>query len=778
MSADDQGVSLADDLALRSDDEIIELLTARPDLASPPPAGTGVLASRALSAASSALAGEDLDLLAVAVLEQVIALGLETTGTIPAPTAVASIVAALAGQADNQEVLDRIDLLRRRALLWGPDDALLTGAHAPAALPWRGHHLTGPLARQKPEDLRATLDGLDERERNLLETLSRGPALGRSRDAAPDADPNAPVARLLAAGLLARIDDQTVELPPMIGQLLRDEPALRTDDLAAPALHDESAKRRFSPSAVEAAAGGEALELIRHATSLIRALGATPAAVLRSGALGVREVRRLAKVTGLEQQRLAFIAELLAYLRLIDAGFPEPPPASDSGEHAFAPTTAADTWLHQAPDRQWWALLGAWLEMPRRAWQIGEPDRDGNALPALSGELHDAYAPIARHEMLSTLGEAGRAMPVTTDALAAAVHWQHPRQIRRYSRHVVEETLREARELGVVAHGSLTAVGRAAITGDHDEIESSVLTAMRAALPEPVDHFLAQADLTLTVPGPMTADLAEQVELVADLESGGAASVYRVSEASVRRALDAGRSSSELLTLFTAHSRTPVPQSLTYLIEDVARKHGQLRVGVASAFVRCEDPTTLAAVLRSDAADHLALRALAPTVAVSQADVREVIDRLRAAGFAPAGEDSTGTVVDLRERGSRVTVARQRRQPQPRRPVPSPDQLRTVVARLRSQDRAATARPADRATSATPVRASGGGESATALIQLALRVNRRLRVDYVDAHGSASRHVVTPRTLGAGQLVAIDSGTEDEQHFSLHRITSVELLEN
>ncbi|NED65992.1 hypothetical protein G3I15_34215, partial [Streptomyces sp. SID10244] len=104
------------------------------------------------------------------------------------------------------------DRLRRRALLWGPDDALLTGAHAPAALPWRGHHLTGPLARQKPEDLRATIDALDERERNLLETLSRGPALGRSRDAAPDADPDSPVARLLAAGLLARIDDQTVEL--------------------------------------------------------------------------------------------------------------------------------------------------------------------------------------------------------------------------------------------------------------------------------------------------------------------------------------------------------------------------------------------------------------------------------------------------------------------------------------------------------------------------------------------------------------------------------------
>lgn len=777
MSSESQGASLAADLASRADDELADLLSARPDLASPPPAGTRVLATRALSAASSALAGEDLDLLAVAVLEQAITLATEADGPIPAPTTRADIVGGLKGRAGVGELRARVDDLRARALLWGSDDALHSGTHAPAALPWRAHHLTGPIGDVAPDDLRRRVDELGERERGLLETLSRGPVLGRSRDAAPDADPDAPVARLIAAGLLARVDDQTVELSPMVAQLLRGEPPLRTDDLRPPPLHEPKAKPRFSASAAEGAAGGEALELIRHTTTLLRVLGTTPAAVLRSGALGVRELRRLAKITGLSAPRVAFIVELLGYLRLIDAGFPEPPPPSDTGELSFAPTPAADTWLHQPPERQWWTLLSAWLELPRRPWQIGEPDRDGNAYAALGAELHDAYAPVQRHAILALLSEGSTAVAVDADALVAALHWRHPRQIRRYSRHVVVETLREARELGVVAHDALTRVGRAVLGGESDETEPTTLTAMRSALPEPVDHFLAQADLTLTVPGPMTPELAERVELVADLESGGAASVYRVSEDSVRRALDAGRSSSELLTMFTAHSSTPVPQSLTYLIEDVARKHGQLRVGVASAFIRCEDPTTLASVLRSDAAEPLALRALAPTVAVSPADVRDVIDRLRAAGFAPAGEDSSGTLVDLRERGSRVAVARERRHPAPRRPQPSPEQLRTVITRMRSADRADTARAAS-PSSAGPVRASGGGESTSALIQLALRVNRRLRVDYVDAHGSASRHVVTPHALGAGQLVAVDSATDEEQRFSLHRITSVELLDS
>lgn len=775
MSSDDQHISLADDLARRSDDELVELLTARPDLAAPPPQGASVLGQRALAAASITLAGETLDLLGVAVLEQILALGISAQRTDPiVPVDANAVVEALSGRADADDIDERIDLLHRLALVWGPRDGLLTAAHTPSALPWKGRHLIGEFAERTPEELRSLLDECSERETGLLETLSRGPALGRSRDAAPDADPDAPVPRLIRAGLLARIDEQTVELPPTVGALLRSEPPLRTDDLREPTLeaeHTPTSGRRFGAVDIDAAAGGEALELIRHTTSILRTMGATPAAVLRSGSLGVRELRRIAKATGLTPQRCALVIELLGWTRLVDVGFPDPPPPGDVGEQMFAPTSQADAWLHTTPDRQWSTLLGAWLEMPRRAWQVGTPDREGNNLTALSDDLHDPYAVVQRHHILSMLATADTAVPVDVDTLCASIAWHHPRHIRRFPRHLVTETLEEARQLGVVAHASLTDVGRASLTED----DSDVVAAMDKALPEPVDHFLTQADLTITVPGPMTPELAEQVELVADLESGGAASMYRITEDSVRRALDAGRSSSELIAMFTTHSRTPVPQSLTYLIEDVARRHGQLRVGVASAFIRCEDATLLTSVLRSDVAEQLALRALAPTVAVSPADVRDVIDALRSAGFAPSGEDSTGTLVDLRDRGSRVSQSRARRPGQTRRSVPSSEQIGAVVSRMRAHDRASAAESTF--TSGSPVRASGGGESSTALITLAMRAGRRLRIGYVDAHGSASRHVVVPQALGAGQLHAGDPETDDQMQFSLHRITSVELLD-
>ena len=775
MTTDRPLRGLAEALADRSDEDLADLLIRRPDLASPPPRGTGVLAQRALSAASIALAGDSLDLAAVAVLEAFLDCGTDTErNDLVGPVTRDDLVARLGRRLKRAELDARLADLAAQGLIWDSGagtarkPAWVAGIHLGAALPWRGHHLLGPLATTPPGEIRELLDGLDERPRELIATLASGPSLGRSRDAAPDADPAAPVPRLIATGLLARIDEQTVELVPMAGQLLRGEPPLTTATLAPPVLSDGPG--RFGPDAVDAAGAGEALEFLRHADTLLDVLGAAPASVLKSGGLGIRELRRLAKATGLSVGRIGLLVEVSAAQRLIDAGLPDPEPPEWSGDEAFAPTVAVDAWLHATPERRWHAAASTWLDLPRRPWQIGDTDRDGNTIAALSSELFDAAAALTRRQVLAPLLDAQPAAPVEVDALVAALSWRHPRQLRRWTRRFVGETLREARELGLVAHGSLTGPGRALLTAapDDDAATAATLAAMDTALPTPVDHFLVQADLTLMVPGPMTPDLAEQVEAIADLESGGAASVYRISEDSLRRALDSGRSGSEISALLANRSRTPVPQSLTYLVEDVARRHGSLRVGVASAFVRCEDPALLAAVLSSDVAGEVALRALAATVAVSPAPVRDVVEALRRGGFAPAGEDSTGALIDLRHRGARVPSRPPAPRASQRRARIAPGQAQTVVTRLRAADRA------DEPPRGA-VRVTGGGESTSALIQLALRTGRKVRLGYVDAHGAASRHVVTPRGLQAGQFLGT-SQDGPEARFSLHRITSLELL--
>src|SRR4029079_7685430 len=123
--------------------------------------------------------------------------------------------------------------------------------------------------------------------------------------------------------------------------------------------------------------------------------------------------------------------------------------------------------------------------------------------------------------------------------------------------------------MGVVGRGAIASAARKMLASDPAD---DVIAAMDKVLPAPIDHFLLQADLTVIVPGSLERDPAEPLASVATVESAGAAMVYRISEASIRRALDTGRTASELHSLFNRHSKTPVPQVLTDLIDDVARR--------------------------------------------------------------------------------------------------------------------------------------------------------------------------------------------------------------
>jgi hypothetical protein len=203
-----------------------------------------------------------------------------------------------------------------------------------------------------------------------------------------------------------------------------------------------------------------------------------------------------------------------------------------------------------------------------------------------------------------------------------------------------------------------------------------------------------------------------------------------------------------------------VPQGLTYLIDDVARRHGQLRIGMAASFVRCEDPALLAQAVAAPAAEELQLRALAPTVAVSPAPIAEVLAALRKAGFAPAAEDASGAVVDVRTRGARVPTPQHGR---PYRPPPRPasDTLNAVVGVLRR----VTAAPFGNIRVDPAVTMS--------LLQRAIKDRTTLVIGYLDAAGVATQRVISPILLRGGQLMAFDSASGRPREFAVHRITSV-----
>ncbi|MGB2812654.1 MAG: helicase-associated domain-containing protein, partial [Mycobacterium sp.] len=290
--------------------------------------------------------------------------------------------------------------------------------------------------------------------------------------------------------------------------------------------------------------------------------------------------------------------------------------------------------------------------------------------------------------------------------------------------------------------------------------EEAAMAAMVAVLPAPIDHFLVQADLTVVVPGPLKRELAEELAAVATVESAGAAMVYRVSESSVRHALDTGRTAGEVQEFFEKYSKTAVPQGLTYLIKDVARRHGQLRVGMAASFLRCDDPALLANAIAAPAVSQLEVRLLAPTVAVSQAPIGEMLSALREAGFAPAAENSSGAIVDLRRRGYRIPVTYPRRvlRTQSR---PSRETLATVISVLRRVDAAPLGK----------VRVDPA--VAMALLAQAAVGGKDVLMGYVDAAGVATQRVVTPISVHGGHLMAFDPAQGRMREFAVHRVTSV-----
>ena len=325
-----------------------------------------------------------------------------------------------------------------------------------------------------------------------------------------------------------------------------------------------------------------------------------------------------------------------------------------------------------------------------------------SAANALGPDVDRALAPVVRRDLLRLLvervlgslrvsGRSGRCCAGRRHDAAAgcATTWSAGRTPRPNS-------------LGITGRGAVSSFGRRLcelVLGDAsaDDVASGAIRwsprprcSSHCCL-APLDHVLLQADMTAVAPGPLESDLAREFAMAADVESTGGATVFRFSAASVRRALDAGRSAADLHEMLAARSRTPVPQPLSYLIDDVARRHGRVRIGVAGAYLRCDDEAVLSEVLADRRVESLRLRRLAPTVVVSPLAPERVAERLRELGYAPAAETPDGALL-LRRPDARRAPARPR--PTRRRPelaAPATSVISLAVKAIRGGDRAVTA---------------------------------------------------------------------------------------
>jgi hypothetical protein len=713
------------------------MFTHRPDLVTPVPPDIASLAVRASSAPSLARAVDALNKWQLQVLE--------VCAILQEPFSEKEVVALT-----EKSALFVLPGLIERGLLYTDKDGLRTPTNLKEVL---GNEIAGLGPHSMAKLKLKKLDDAPAAAEKVLSAMVWGPPRGTISDIKK---PSAGVAWLLEEGFLIPFNQQTVVLPREVAIYLRGNKVHRELEVAQPSI--TGGKRDLRN--IQLAAIANITTFLRWTEEVLNYWAQEPATALRSGGLGVRELKELSLHLGVDESCAAFIAEVayVAGLLTIEA------------DDRILPTTQFDIWLMQTPSARWQALTSAWLISSRVPGLVGK-EGSKNVAP-LGPELDRANAASARRLTLDLLRENSTIAP-DFDSLYQAALWLAPsKRAGGLQRDYLAWTIRECEWLGITGQGVVSQYGI-------DFLEGGDCAAIDSDLPKTVDHILIQSDNTAIAPGPLEHEVAQELALIADVESRGGATVFRFSESSIRRGLDHGRTGDEIAKFLTKTSKTPVPQPLEYLIADVAKKHGKLRVGNTASFIRCEDPALIAQIMGDKRLEILSLRRIAPEVLISTFDAAEAIHILRSYGYLPAGEDAKGLLLS----GPRVQRAQGKARP-PRiiGEYERPDslQIEGALRALRTGEKSSRKQSTMR-NIATEALGSLPRTTANETLELLSdhlqnQPNKSLSIGYADNNGLVSHRIIDPLKLSAGSLLARDHASGEVQTFRIARITGVAAL--
>lgn len=423
------------------------------------------------------------------------------------------------------------------------------------------------------------------------------------------------------------------------------------------------ATHQVSADDVARESAAAATAFFAYATGILDRVSRTAVPALKSGGVGAREMTRLAKATGSREVDVRLVLELAARYGLLE-------------QTADGVVVGDDfvAWRAGEPTDRYSDLVITW-------WRLGavptEARESGKALPALRRPADCGGCSGAREALLTTLSTLPQGRATAVSDVGPAAMWTRPFVHAEIEQDDVPfaTTWAEAEMLGVVSRGALSPLGRLLLAGDR-----GALGALAAdMLPGTTDQAVFGADMTAVVAGTPSARVTALLDTCADRESRGGAVVWRLTPGSVRRAFDDGIPGEQLEQELAEVARSGLPQPLRYLIGDVARRHGAVRVRPAVSCLRSDDAALLAQVAADRALKRLGLTMLAPTVLASQRPADETVVALRAAGYLPMPEDADGT----------VTIAARRKAPAP--PAPrKPESLAPSAETVNVQALAAT----------------------------------------------------------------------------------------
>lgn len=252
-----------------------------------------------------------------------------------------------------------------------------------------------------------------------------------------------------------------------------------------------------------------------------------------------------------------------------------------------------------------WQILSTqakWLWLARRA---------------IAGVPEEAIAVIT-----ASRGDVNTLRTVATETFPIDSSWLTP---------TLEEALLALWALGLASTEQLSEVALEALRGDDSGLEELA----RDFAPTEVTTFLVQQDMSIMTPGPLTTAVGQRLDTMAQIESRGLASTYRLTSDSLRRALNRGETGASITAFLTEHSVTPVPQNVMYLVNEIAERHGDITLvrEAIGTYLRTVTPKLLDSLIVDSSLKALQLNRVGTTEARTRVDADTVVRLAEDAGY-------------------------------------------------------------------------------------------------------------------------------------------------
>ncbi|HYI33159.1 MAG TPA: helicase-associated domain-containing protein [Glaciibacter sp.] len=455
----------------------------------------------------------------------------------------------------------------------------------------------------------------------------------------------------------------------------------------------------------ERLAADRAFAAVSSVAELVNELAREPARELSRGGLGLPDTKRIAQAMSVD----------------VDSVMPLVAMASRAGLVAlrggyWLETEAGETWLLESTTERWATIALSWR----------------SALPA-----------DVRRVLSSRPGAAWDA------GLREFVTWLYPAGGVWMDERVTEFT-RDAELIGITAREKTSTAGTALLAGDRE----AAVAALGEWLPPEVGQVYLQHDLSIVAPGPLAPSIDARLRGLADVESRELASSYRISAASIGRALAAGETAHSLLEFLAGISLTGIPQPLDYLIVESAARYGRVRVGtapttdpLARSYVRSDDAASIGTIAVDQTLAHLKLTRVDEHRLVSRFAVEVVFWSLNDARYPVAAESADHEIIHIR-----------RHQLAPAENKKAADPAGALVAKLRASD---------------------GGESAAPhawlarQLDVAIKTKQTVVVSIAMPGGSIVDYVLEPASVSGGRFRARDRRADIERTLPLSSVVSI-----